>query len=489
MKKSSIVKKLFIVNFIVFISFIIFSLLIQQIFFEKFYIHKKKKEAEKIITSFAKVYSDTGDLKEAFTKSIEVEEVLGHRFIILDNNGDLKYIINPVNDKFAKGDTIAISDILLKIKTDGLILYLQQDKYLTHVYFNRRFPSNNIVSIYNYKNFEYIVLISSLQPINEASNVIGEFYLYFLLAGVVATIVLSFIYSKTVSKPILEIKEVADRMANLDFSRVIDIKTDDELGMLATAINTMSRNLKNALESLREANKKLEEDIEKEKRLEKMRRDFVAATSHELKTPISLIQGYLEAFKDDIFSKEDKNYYIDILLDETNKMNNLVNDMLDLSHLESGKYNLQIEEFNLSQLTKRVINKFNSSLNEKNIQVELDLNDIVVKADFNRLEQVISNFLTNAIRHTSGKIKINLFDEIDYVKMEVINSGEKIPQDEIENIWDKFYKVDKSGNKKFGGTGLGLSIVKNIVQLHGGNVGVNNLEDGVCFYFTIPKFQ
>lgn len=220
-----------------------------------------------------------------------------------------------------------------------------------------------------------------------------------------------------------------------------------------------------------------------------MRRDFVAATSHELKTPISLIQGYLEAFKDDIFSKEDKNYYIDILLDETNKMNNLVNDMLDLSHLESGKYNLQIEEFNLSQLTKRVINKFNSSLNEKNIQVELDLNDIVVKADFNRLEQVISNFLTNAIRHTSGKIKINLFDEIDYVKMEVINSGEKIPQDEIENIWDKFYKVDKSGNKKFGGTGLGLSIVKNIVQLHGGNVGVNNLEDGVCFYFTIPKFQ
>lgn len=264
-EKSSIVKKLFIVNFIVFISFIIFSLLIQQIFFEKFYIHKKKKEAEKIITSFAKVYSDTGDLKEAFTKSIEVEEVLGHRFIILDNNGDLKYIINPVNDKFAKGDTIAISDILLKIKTDGLILYLQQDKYLTHVYFNRRFPSNNIVSIYNYKNFEYIVLISSLQPINEASNVIGEFYLYFLLAGVVATIVLSFIYSKTVSKPILEIKEVADRMANLDFSRVIDIKTDDELGMLATAINTMSRNLKNALESLREANKKLEEDIEKEK--------------------------------------------------------------------------------------------------------------------------------------------------------------------------------------------------------------------------------
>lgn len=485
--KNSIVKKLFLVNSVVFVSLIVVSLFFQQVLFEKFYIHKRKNESFNVSKNFVSIYSTNGDLKEAFEKSVEGEKAFGYRFLILDKYGDVKYVINPAIDRAAKENIKILGEILFRIKTDNLLSQVQDNTYKTVVYYEKRIPLSSIITIYNYKEKdEFIVCATSMQPINEATKVIKEFYLYFFIAGVIITVILSLVYSKNVSKPILEIKDTADRIANLDFSKNVDVKTDDELGMLAKAINTMSYNLQNTLNSLKEANKKLEEDIEKERKLEKMRKDFIATTSHELKTPISLIQGYLEAFKDDIFPMEDKDYYIDILLDETKKMGNLVNDMLDLSQLESGKYTLQIEKFDLSLLVKKVVNKFKANINEKNINLDLNVSEAIVDGDFNRIEQVISNFLTNAIRHTDGKIKINLLKELDYVKLDVINSGNRIPEEEIENIWSKFYKIDKSGNKKYGGTGLGLSIVKNIIDLHDGEVGVNNLEDGVCFYFKLP---
>ncbi|GFR35890.1 hypothetical protein TCEA9_17020 [Thermobrachium celere] len=166
-------------------------------------------------------------------------------------------------------------------------------------------------------------------------------------------------------------------------------------------------------------------------------------------------------------------------------MAGLVNDMLDLSQLELGKYKLTLEEFNLAELVKKVANKFEENIKSKNIELKLNIEDVFIKADFTRIEQVITNYLTNAIRHSTGKVEINLYKEDERVKFEVVNSGENIPDDEIENIWNKFYKIDKSGNKRYGGTGLGLSIVKNIIELHGGQVGAQNIEGGVKFYFVI----
>ncbi|CDF57494.1 sensor histidine kinase [Thermobrachium celere DSM 8682] len=484
--KGSIVKKLFLINTIILIFFIILSFVFQNLFFEKFYVHKRKLEAINVLNNFVEIYEQTSDLKLSFEKSVDINKAFGYRFLILDREGNIKYAVNPVIDKGAKENIRIITDVIFRISTDNLLSKVEENSYISKVYYNKRFPISSIIAIYNLseKN-EYIVCSSLLQPINEASKVIRELYIYLFIAGIIVTLIISLIYSKNVSRPILEIKDVADRIANLDFSRRIEIKSDDELGMLAGAINTMSENLKNALDSLREANKKLEEDIEKEKRLERMRKDFIAATSHELKTPINLIQGYLEAFKDDVFEDKDKDYYIDILLDETKKMAGLVNDMLDLSQLELGKYKLTLEEFNLAELVKKVANKFEENIKSKNIELKLNIEDVFIKADFTRIEQVITNYLTNAIRHSTGKVEINLYKEDERVKFEVVNSGENIPDDEIENIWNKFYKIDKSGNKRYGGTGLGLSIVKNIIELHGGQVGAQNIEGGVKFYFVL----
>ncbi|WP_035165842.1 cell wall metabolism sensor histidine kinase WalK [Caloramator sp. ALD01] len=484
--RGSIVKKLFLINSLILVLFIIFSFAFQHIFFERFYVHKRKIEAINVLSNFVETYEKTGDLKLSFEKSVDINKAFGYRFLILDKEGNVKYAVNPAVDKGAKENIRIITDAIFRISTDNLLSKVKENKYFSMIYYNKRYPISSIITIYNFseKN-EYIVCTSLLQPINEASKVIKELYVYLFAAGIIVTLIVSLIYSKNVSRPILEIKDVADRIANLDFSKRIDIKSDDELGMLASAINTMSENLKDALNSLREANKRLEEDIEKEKKLERMRKDFIAATSHELKTPINLIQGYLEAFKDDVFDEKDKDYYIDILLDETKKMASLVNDMLDLSQLEAGKYNLVIEEFNLKDLVMRVVKKFEGSIRENKIELIMNLTDVLAKADFYRIEQVITNYLTNAIRHSTGKIEINLYKEDDLVKFEVINSGENIPEEELENIWSKFYKLDKSGNKKYGGTGLGLSIVKNIIELHGGKVGAQNIEGGVKFYFTL----
>jgi two-component system sensor histidine kinase VanS len=293
-----------------------------------------------------------------------------------------------------------------------------------------------------------------------------------------------------IAKPLIKITKTASKMAKLDFTEKCMVKSEDEIGDLAISLNLLSENLNEALTSLTDANEQLEKDIEKEKKLTEMRKDFVAAVSHELKTPITLIEGYTQALNDDVLEGEEKQYFIDVIMDESKKMNNLVSDMLDLSQLESGNFKLVQEEFFLHELVKPVTKKFSSLLNEKNIKFELNLiQNIKVNADWNRIEQVLTNYMTNAIRHTDdgGFISVIMVNKDDTICVEVENTGRKIDDDEIIKIWDNFYKIDKSRTRKLGGTGLGLSIVKNIMVLHGGSCGVENTEKGVKFYFILKK--
>ncbi len=293
-----------------------------------------------------------------------------------------------------------------------------------------------------------------------------------------------------VTKPLLELNDSASKMADLDFSKKCNINREDEIGNLADTLNFLSENLNKSLTSLKDANYKLEEDIEKERRLEKMRKEFVAAVSHELKTPISLIGGYAEGLKDDIFEGEEKDYYIDVIIDESKKMANLVADMLDLSQLESGNFKLVKEEFYIDELLKTTIKKFAAVFNDKNIKFDINfIENTKVHADWSRMEQVITNFITNAIRHTNedGSIMVNIEQQEDRVLISIENTGENISEDEIDKIWDNFYKIDKARTRKLGGTGIGLAIVKNILMLHGSEYGVKNTDKGVKFYFTLKK--
>jgi two-component system sensor histidine kinase VanS len=491
--KRSITKKLFAITSIVFIVFITTNLIVQSAFFEQFYVKWKKDNLQDNLVNFKKEYNliKLGEDESSLINSFEDKN--NYKVIIRDRLGNLKYLTRTIDER---KDSIKIR-IMNQVmsdeieKTGGISKLKEEGKPLIFITQKNREMVISVAGIlYDEKNDEIIYAFASLQPVNEAVQVIKNFYLYFYIGAIVTILLLSLIYSNMIAKPLIEITKTASKMAKLDFSEECVIKSEDELGNLAASLNLLSKNLNESLTSLKDANLELEKDIEKEKKLTEMRKDFVASVSHELKTPITLIEGYTQALNDDVLQGEEKQYFIDVILDESKKMNNLVSDMLDLSQLESGNFKLVQETFFLDELIKPVTKKFSSLIKEKNITLELNLIEAIkIYADWNRIEQVLTNYMTNAIRHTDdgGAITVIMINREDTICVEVENSGNNIDDDETIKVWDNFYKIDKSRTRKLGGTGLGLSIVKNIILLHSGTCGVLNTEKGVKFYFTLTK--
>jgi two-component system, OmpR family, sensor histidine kinase VanS len=488
-RNRSITKKLFIITAVFFAVFVGSTMIIQSLFFERFYISKKKSDLKSNIESFRVDYNKAKDTVAAMEVAAEYEANNNIRIVILDSASRLK-----LNQSRFRNDGTKTKDL-----TDFIRLWSEQtnkamladNKTQSYVITNRDSDIRNIVSInYDSEKTEVIFALSSLQPVNEAVGVIEKLYLYFAIAAVLFTIILALIYSRMIAKPLVKINKVATKMAQLDFTEKCEETNQDEIGNVAASLNFLSENLDNALTSLKQANTKLEEDIEKERKLEKMRREFVASVSHELKTPISLIDGYAVGLKDNIFEGEDRDYYLDIIIDESEKMGNLVSDMLDLSYLESGSFKLKREEFNITELIEHTLKKYGSMFEEKKTVLELNLFDnVTVNADWNRLEQVLTNFITNALRHVNeeGTIYVGMSDKDNGISIEVENTGSSIAEEDLIKIWDKFYKVDKARTRKLGGTGIGLSIVKNILLHHEYSFGTENTDRGVRFYFIVPK--
>lgn len=342
--------------------------------------------------------------------------------------------------------------------------------------------------IKNNKISEFIFVITSLQPVGEAIDTMKLYYVYAFLFALLVIIGMALLFSNILSKPLLKMNRVAVKMADLDFSEECEIYSKDELGSLSTSLNRLSKNLNNSLSELKIANEELQKDIEKERSLEKMRKEFISSVSHEFKTPLGIMKGFAEGIKDNI-AEEKKEYYIDVILDEIGKMDELVLDLLDLSKLESKAYKLKLENFLILNLIDEVKSRLLIRANEKDIPIELqcEQTDLQVYADRRGIEQVITNILSNAIRHTNvnGNIQISVVKKDTCVYVSIENSGEHISEEDLVRIWDRFYRVEKSRDRKTGGTGLGLPIVKNILLLHESNFGAENTESGVRFYFTL----
>ena len=342
--------------------------------------------------------------------------------------------------------------------------------------------------IKNNQVLEYVFAISSLQPVDEAVEAMKSYYGYVFAVVILLMLVMAFVFSRSISKPLLKMNTVASKMADLDFSEECRVKSKDELGNLALSLNRLSRNLSLSLEDLKSANEQLKLDIEKERSLENMRKEFVSSVSHEFKTPLGIIKGFAEGFKDNI-AEEKKEHYIDVILDEVEKMDELVMELLDLARLESKAYDLNIENFVMAELIDEIGSRLDKSMAEKNISLIFrhEDRDSRVQADRRRMEQVVTNILSNAVRHTgtNGKIKVLTEKGVDRLRVIIENSGEQIAEEDIQKIWERFYKAEKSRGRKAGGTGLGLSIVKNILELHGSDYGVENIPGGVRFYFTV----
>ncbi|MGX5529075.1 ATP-binding protein [Bacillus toyonensis] len=327
----------------------------------------------------------------------------------------------------------------------------------------------------------YIFSMTSLQPVDEAVQMIQEYYVYIVMFVLLLIFLASFYYSKKIARPLLQINKTTKKIANLDFSERVPVMSKDEIGDLSQNINILSNTLHSHIEQL-------QQDIEKEKQLEHTRKEFISGVSHELKTPLSIMKSCISILKDGVANHK-KEYYFKAMEKEVDKMDMLIVDMLELAKFESGTYKMQIDVFYIDKAIQHICEQLYLEITKKQLHVHTHLAAIEVIANHHRIEQVLTNFITNAIRYTPEKedIIISTIDEPSRIKVCIENKGAHIEEDQLDKIWDRFYRIDSSRQRSEGGTGLGLAISKNILELHGSEYGVQNTVDGVLFYFYLQK--
>ena len=289
--------------------------------------------------------------------------------------------------------------------------------------------------------------------------------------------------------PIRELARLSDRMADLDFDAKYTSGGSNEIGELGENFNRMSEKLESTISELKKANNSLQKDIEQKDKLEKMRNEFLGNVSHELKTPIALIQGYAEGLKEGVNEDaESREFYCDVIMDEASKMNQMVKNLLTLNQLEFGDEDIVFERFNLTALVKGVLQSMEIMADQAGAKIMLHTEeDIYAWADEFKVEQVVRNYVSNACHHVSGDmvIEVKMVQKDGKVRVSVFNTGNPIPEADAPHIWDKFYKVDKAHTREYGGNGIGLSIVKAIMKSFNQEYGVKNYDNGVEFWFEL----
>ncbi len=342
-------------------------------------------------------------------------------------------------------------------------------------------------------NQTMILMSTPVASLKESVNLSNRFFIYLGIGTVLFGLIIMYYLTRRVTQPILELAEISERMGKLDFAVRYDGADADEIGVLGQNMNVMSGKLEATIKELKEANLKLQDDIKKKDEIDRMRRDFISNVSHELKTPIALIQGYAEGLNEGLCEDEEsRTYYTEVIIDEATKMNTMVKQLLTLSALESGAIEMEKKEFDIVELADGVVMSTSILLNNRNVKIHFEESGpISVFGDEFKIEEAITNIVSNAIHHVKdgGEIRVTVVKEGERVRVSVYNTGNPIPEEDLDNLWEKFYKVDKAHSRKYGGSGIGLSIVKAIIEAHGGEVGVCNLENGVKFWFTLLQSE
>lgn len=369
------------------------------------------------------------------------------------------------------------------------LLKTEEDKYDVYKNFDRQMDTFFIDLVGYISNKNIIFIRTNYTNIQESASISNRFLA--ISGGILLLIssVLMYVFSAGVTKPILNLSEISKEMSLLKFENKYKGKRKDEIGELGRNINSLSLKLETTISELKAANIELEKDIEKKEKAEEMRREFLANVSHELKTPIALIQGYAEGLADNVNEDEEsRQFYCDVIVDEAQKMNSMVKKLLSLNELEFGNSTLEFSRFDIVDLVRSV--SLSMEVLAKNKEVSIVFNDcdpVYVWADEYRIEEVVTNYLSNALNHCEGAKIVDIsFKKTDSkIKISVFNSGIPIPDEEKEQIWDKFYKIDKARTREYGGSGIGLSIVKAIMELHKEAYGVENHKAGVEFWFEL----
>ena len=487
---NSIRYKLFGTLAIAVIIIILFLIILNNIVLESFYLYTKQGALIDIFNEVNKAYN-TNQSEKFITNLLSSYAAKNNYDIILETQDGMNLYTS--NENFIQ----TIDEInAMRSETNKNVIYANKNINIKKV----KDPTDNNVYILlsgyldNNYNLYIRMPISSIQESVKISNTF--LYLIGAITLVIAGILITFI-SKRFTEPIQELNEIADKMSRLDFSKKFHPKdVDDEINTLGKSINIMSDKLEATIEQLRNSNIELEKDIEEKSQIEQMRTQFISDVSHELKTPIALIQGYAEGLVENVNTdEENRQFYANVILDEANKMDKLVKQLLELMKLEYGKREFQNENFNIVELIQEVIRKSKVMLEENHIEVRTDMpEEVMVYADEFYIEQVVTNYFTNAIKHAKEvfnekyiQIKIETKTKNNKVRIYVFNTGDNIAEENLQRIWRRFYKVDSSRNRADGGTGIGLALVKAIMNNYNNDYGVENKDTGVEFYFDLDK--
>lgn len=386
-------------------------------------------------------------------------------------------------------DNIAVYLTGIKDKDSSIKRLSKSDKFSIFKVYDQRLQTNNLELCGKLDKGYIVYLRTNFESMQESVSIANKFLGYIGLIGILLGIIVTLFVSNSITKPIKQLSGIAKKMAELQFGVKYQITTKDEIGELGYSINTLSEKLEETITELKNANNELKSDLQDKIQIDEMRKEFLSNVTHELKTPIALIQGYAEGLVDNVNSDEEsRNFYCDVIIDEAAKMNNMVKRLLSLNQIEFGNNTINIERFDIGELIKGVLTSADILIKKKKAIVQFDDHQrIAVWADESLIEEVFTNYISNALNHLDNEniIDIRLTTMEDKVRVSVFNTGKPIPEQDIDKIWIKFYKVDKARTREYGGNGIGLSIVRAIMTSHNKECGVINHSNGVEFWFEL----
>lgn len=481
--KSQSIRKQFAVTTIVLLAATILSCLLANVFFlERIYIREKKQD---LMETYNLLNENTDIEKwtdEEFRSELEKAcSLYNLKIIVLDYRN--------VEELYSVLDKTALRFKLIQY----LIGYVPPREVLEEndMYMIQTTADTKNMEMWGWLDNGYTFLFTTpLESMEESAAISGEFMFWIGLTAIVLGGMIAWAYSGKISNPILELAKLSERITELDFEAKYIGNEKNEIGILGNNMNSLSNSLKQTISELKAANIELQQDIQKKEEIDKHRQEFIANVSHELKTPIALIQGYAEGLREGITDDpESMNYYLEVISDEAERMARMVKSLMALNELESGNQHIVMERFDLVALVRNYISNADILLKERECKLMIKSPEMLyVWGDEFKVEEVLMNYFSNAVNHVAGdqkEICITIQQIENKARVIVYNSGSCIPEEDLGRIWEKFYKVDKARTRAYGGSGVGLSIVKAIMNSLGQSYGVKNMPNGVAFWFEL----
>ena len=461
---------------------------INNVFLEEYYIRSKTEviyDAYNTISQAAK--SDTYS-SDAFVQELDdVCNIYNITVCVMDANSQTKYVSGNGGRELEKQ---LLSYIFGWQETPSKIIEEGEEYTIQRM----TFGGEEFLLMYGQLDTGIsFIMRTPIESIRESAKIANRFFAYVGIAGTVAGATIIWLVTGRITKPIKTLNRISEQMVHLDFEAKYDGTAKNEIGMLGENMNKLSESLEQSISELKTANNELQRDIEKKEQIDAMRKEFLANVSHELKTPIALIQGYaeglVEAVSDD---PESQKFYCEVIMDEASKMNNMVQKLLTLNQLEFGNDVVTMERFDITALIRNYIQSAAILTKQNEIQVCMDeYPSLYVWGDEFKTEEVFMNYFSNAVNHCAGekKIVVTMEQKEKTIRVGVFNTGAPIPEESLPHLWEKFYKVDKARTREYGGSGVGLSIVKAIMESMNRDYGVENYENGVLFWFELEVCQ